>query len=798
MTLRFYVRFASAWGQQLVLCLDSGQRRPMEYAGPEMWAATMEWEGAEIRYHYCVESDVSLEEPVIREVKLQADMDAISLYDTFHWPGSLEVTWMKAPFREIFFARHLRGSESGLVAPKLMTKSHQFRVRVPLLSPDKRVWVLGSTETLGNWAPDFAVEMQAGEDGVFTCNANLPPNAAVAYKYCTSGGGDDWEWEQGENRTYFSESPAIIDDGFARFTRAPWKGAGVAVPVYSLRTENGLGCGEFNDLPLLGEWAASVGLRMIQLLPVNDTVWTRTWHDSYPYAAVSAFALNPIYIHLPSLGTLKEYTRLQQQLDLAKMDFDATLAVKEQHLRAFYQDFVPDEPYQRWASQQQHWLPAYTRFCCKRDNSKDPGYYGYVQYQLHRQFLHAAAVLREKGIALKGDLPIGMFPQSADVQEFPELFDTSVQAGAPPDEFAAEGQNWGFPAYEWERMAAQSFGWWKSRLQHMAQYFSAFRIDHVLGFFRLWQVPKDAGSALLGYFHPAYPYTETALAAAGIPFSRERYCRPYITDAVVANIFGNDAETVKQQYLEPQSPGFYRLKPHPAPPELPSAIQQGLRQLAANVLFLEPRENQFHPRFNMADTLSFQALPPGEQAILRSLSDDFFYHRHNALWRKTAMHRLPVLTSATNMLVCGEDLGLIPHSVPDVMASLGILGLEVDRMPRYPGRTPADAPYLSVVTPSTHDMSTLRSEITGDKEPAIRRQLHSPAMWCILQLQDWLSLDDSIPHPDNPDDERINVPSVQPWNWGYRIPLTLESLLEVTSLQTRMRTLIEEAGRLHP
>lgn len=797
MTLRFYVRFASAWGQQLVLCLDNGQRRPMEYAGPEMWATALECGEAAIRYRYCVESDICLEEPHMREVKLPAGVSAISVYDTFLWPGSLEATWMKAPFTEIFFAGDQHGESRAATGTQVLTKTHQFRVRVPLLSPEKRVWLLGSTESLGNWAPDFAVSMAAGDNGVFTCNVDLPVNTAIAYKYCTSGGDDDWEWEQGENRTYFSEGRAVIDDGFVRFPRVPWKGAGVAVPVYSLRTQNGLGCGEFNDLPLLGEWAANVGLRMIQLLPVNDTVWTRTWHDSYPYAAVSAFALNPIYIHLPSLGTVETYTALQQQLDQEKMDFDATLAVKEQYLRAFYQHFIPDDAYQQWEIQQQHWLPAYTRFCCKRDESEDAGYYGYVQYQLHHQFADAAAKLRDKGIALKGDLPIGMFPQSADVQELPDLFDTSVQAGAPPDEFAAEGQNWGFPAYQWERMAAQHFTWWKSRLQHMAQYFSAFRIDHVLGFFRLWQVPKDAGSALLGYFHPAFPYTETALAALGIPFSRERYCRPYITDAVVTAVFGNDAESVKQQYLEPQSPGFYRIKPLPASCEMHPSIQAGLRQLAANVLFLEPQENQFHPRFNMADTLSFQALPPAEQDILRNLSNDFFYHRHDALWRQTAMQRLPVLTSATNMLVCGEDLGLIPHSVPEVMASLGILGLEVDRMPRYPGRTPADAPYLSVVTPSTHDMSTLRSEIPGDKEPAIRRQLLSPAMWCVLQLQDWLSLDDSIPHPENPDDERINVPSIQPWNWGYRIPLTLESLLEATSLETRMRALIQGAGRMH-
>ncbi|WP_341843505.1 4-alpha-glucanotransferase [Chitinophaga caseinilytica] len=790
MTLRFYVRFASAWGQQLVLCLENGQRLAMDYVDPQTWAFTLEWEDAVIQYRYAIQSEGSLEENTMRGVHFPQNVSAYAIHDTFHFPGDIAASWMRAPFRDVFYTR-----EGMAAANPGTTGSHRFRVRAPLLPVEKKVWLIGNVEPLGNWAPDFAVEMFADGNGIFSVEVELPVQEAIAYKYCVSGSEDDWEWEQGENRTYYSESAASIDDGFARFPRQPWKGAGVAVPVFSLRSGKSLGCGEFADLPLLAEWAAAAGIRMIQLLPVNDTTWSKTWQDSYPYAAVSAFALHPIYIHLPSIGQVRGYAEQQKRLDLPEMDYEATLAFKETALRGFYRAFTPDAAFLDWERAQAHWLPAYANFCCRRDGTSDQGYYRFVQYHLHKQLTTAVAILRSKGIALKGDLPIGMFLHSADVLEQPGLFNTAVQAGAPPDEFATEGQNWGFPAYNWEQMEADGFNWWKRRLQHMAQYFSAFRIDHVLGFFRLWQVPRNAASPLLGYFQPSIPLTASEITDVGIPFSRERYCRPYITDGVISSLFGHEADRLKSAYLEPQSPGFYRLKQaQPFAGEKPS-FAAALRQLAANVLFLEPEPDQFHPRFGMADTLSFQALPDLEQTSLRRLADDFFFHRHDELWKRSALHKLPVLTSATDMLVCGEDLGLIPHSVPEVMSALGILGLEVDRMPRYPGRTPADAPYLSVVTPSTHDMSTLRSEVPTDREPSIRRQLLSPAMWCILQLQDWLSLDDSLPHPDDPSQERINVPAILPWYWRYRMPLPLESLLEATSLRDRVHRLISEAGR---
>jgi 4-alpha-glucanotransferase len=422
-----------------------------------------------------------------------------------------------------------------------------------------------------------------------------------------------------------------------------------------------------------------------------------------------------------------------------------------------------------------------------------------VQYQLHCQLQDAVAYAHHKGVVIKGDLPIGVFLQSVEVKEAPALFNVQVQAGAPPDDFSEKGQNWGFPVYNWEQMAATGYSWWKERLAHMALYFSAFRIDHILGFFRIWQIPRDAIDGLLGYFDPAIPFTTDELQAAGIPFDRSRYCQPYVTDVILYDTFGAATPAVKGIYFEPNGDGTFRLLPpyttqQGVAGEVDPFIRKGLQDLITNVLFLEPVKDQFHPRFNMQLTSSFEALDHEVQEQLRQLSDHYFYHRHNALWEQEALRKLPVLQQASDMLVCGEDLGMIPHCVPGVMQLLGILSLEIQRMPKRADNTVVSAPYLSVVMPSTHDMSTIREWAKGDYHTVIEQHLQSPAMWSIFQLQDWLALDSSLPQVA-PEEERINVPAVSPWYWRYRMPLTLEALLDAEDLKTTISRMISEAGR---
>jgi 4-alpha-glucanotransferase len=232
---------------------------------------------------------------------------------------------------------------------------------------------------------------------------------------------------------------------------------------------------------------------------------------------------------------------------------------------------------------------------------------------------------------------------------------------------------------------------------------------------------------------------------------------------------------------------------------------------------------QFHFRFAIENTSSFKALEPPTQARLRELYINYFFRRQEALWRAEALEKLPALKCVTNMLICGEDLGLVPACVPDVMRQLGLLSLEIQRMPKDPKTdffNPRNAPYLSVVTPSTHDMSTIRGWWTEDSartqkffneelnrpggapatceawinQAIVRQHLESPAMWSIFQLQDLLGMDELL-RRKNPDDERINEPVNPKHYWRYRMHLTLEALIKSASFNTRLREQLRQSGR---
>ena len=225
----------------------------------------------------------------------------------------------------------------------------------------------------------------------------------------------------------------------------------------------------------------------------------------------------------------------------------------------------------------------------------------------------------------------------------------------------------------------------------------------------------------------------------------------------------------------------------------------------------------------MENTPSFRYLDWNTQQQLKDLYVDFFYRRQDHFWKDEAMMKLPPLKESTNMLICGEDLGMVPACVPEVMKQLGILSLEIQRMPKDSQKEffhPADAPYLSVITPSTHDMSTIRGWWEEDRgktqrffnhelgqwgdapwfcEPWINKaiviqHLYSPAMWSIFQLQDLLGMSESI-RRENPHDERINVPANPKNYWKYRIHLTLEDLIGEKDFNEEFKGYIDSSGR---
>jgi 4-alpha-glucanotransferase len=525
--------------------------------------------------------------------------------------------------------------------------------------------------------------------------------------------------------------------------------------------------------------------------------------------------------------------------------------------------------YQNFFDQNKHWLAPYAAFCALRDRfgtadfSRWPAHRFYraneitafieknsavrdeielnyfIQFHLHLQLQEAAEYIHAQGLILKGDIAIGVYRHGADVWQQPELFHADMQAGAPPDAFAAKGQNWGFPTYNWPRMKQDGFAWWKQRFEQMSAYFDAFRIDHILGFFRIWSSPAHAIEGILGFFVPAIPVKVGEFSQRGIPFDHDRYVKPFITDKVVREIFGTAAEQVKRDFLVLNASGNFFLKLEFATQrqvenhfaKLESSVQnqklkEGLFDLISNVILFEVEKSgghEFHFRLAMADTLSFKNLDPQTQTKLKELYVDYFFRRQDDFWMQEALQKLPALKRVTNMLVCGEDLGMVPACVPVLMKQLGLLSLEIQRMPKEMRREfsrPSDAPYLSVVTPSTHDMSTIRGwweedrQVTqkfyhqelqkpGDAPPhcetwinqaVVQQHLASPAMWSIFQLQDLLGSDEALRRKDV-DAERINVPANPKNYWRYRMHLTLEKLLQAEEFNVGVNKSIRENGR---
>ncbi len=892
MKLTFRLRYHTRFGQSLWLRgappLPGGDgienALPLHYFDAEHWQISLELPPAAARerlgYDYLLQdADGSVTRDWGRDrVLLPAEFggDELLVLDSWNDAGAVENVFYTEPFQNVLLAENF--TEVKTAAPPRPT--HTFRVRAPLLEKNQTLCLLGEGSALGNWDParPRLLNRLAGRKHL-TASLDLRGQTfPLAYKYGVFDVARNVlvRYEDGPNR-FLNDSLApgkhtLVDDGFVRLPANTWRGAGVAIPVFSLRSEQGFGVGEFLDLKRLADWGASVGLKLIQILPVNDTTATHTWSDSYPYAAISAFALHPLYLNLDAVVSAKNKKRLarleaeRRRLNaLETVDYEAVMKAKLGFLKQIFPSRKAAtfrcREFKEFFAANEDWLVPYAAFCFLRDKfgtadfhrwpahrtyeakkiagltaeNDEVAFHYFVQFHLHRQLREATAYARRRGLIVKGDLAIGVARHSAEVWQRPELFRTDLQAGAPPDPFSAKGQNWGFPVYHWRRMEADGFAWWKRRFAQMAGYFDAFRIDHILGFFRIWAIPTHAVEGILGCFIPAIPVEPDEFSARGIAFDRARFTQPFITDAVLREIFGDESGLVHRDFLQTDPRGVYALKPEFAtqrqvadyfaaqePNERNEKIKTGLFDLISNVLLLEA-QGQLHVRFGMEQTTSFKWLPAEAQEKLRALAVDYFYRRQEDFWRREGLRKLPALKRATNLLICGEDLGVVPACVPEVMRELGLLSLEVQRMPKRLGQEfsrPAEAPYLSVVTPATHDMSTIRGWWTEDRavtqkffnqelarpgpapwevEPeivraVIQQHLASPAMWSIFQLQDLLGMD-AVLRRAAAAAERINVPANPRHYWRYRMHLTLEQLQQANDFNLQLRQLLRENGR---
>ena len=848
--------------------------------------------------------------------------------------------WIDIPEDSYLYSSAFDGACSQSAAPKSTAKQApliQLKVRAPQLRAGERLALIGSEASLGNWEALKALPMyeQQPKEWTLILDANLITRPLVEFKFVVLNEDNDVTpmWENGQNRTLIipelkKDEIVVYEQEHAHFSIYPWKCAGTVIPVFSLRSEGSFGVGDFGDLKKMVDWAALTEQKAIQILPINDTNITHTWTDSYPYNSISIYALHPQYTDLRQLPDLKDaarrnyYEQLRMELNaLPQIDYERVNNAKMAYLgELFAQEWNKvkrTKAYKQFFEQNQEWLVPYAEFSVKRDeeyfrsvgakecrsegvqtlpsessnsstrqlvNSSTennnslttPDFWYYVQFNLDAQMRAAHEHARSKQVLLKGDIPIGISRDGVEAWVEPRYFNMNGQAGAPPDAFSVNGQNWGFPTYNWEVMLEDGCSWWVRRFRKMAEYFDAYRIDHVLGFFRIWEIPIDAVHGLLGQFSPSLAMSPEEIESYGLKFQEEFFTKPFITDWVLERIFKEQADAVRNHFLVPTSDGRYAMKPefdtqrkveeyfkrvgvnecriegaqtlssdasnsstcqlvnlstettNSSTSQLvnfSTEIKEGLYSLISNVLFVRDRKggNMYHPRIGVQSDYIYETLYDCDKQAFDRLYVDYFYRRNNQFWYQEAMKKLPRLCEATRMLVCAEDLGMVPDCVPWVMNELRILSLEIQSMPKDPqvefGRLSRN-PYRSVCTISTHDMSTLRQWWDEDKERAqkyynnvlhrgggaphplpgwlakeiVVRHLMCPSMLCLLSLQDWLSLDEQLRLPDA-NAERINIPANPRHYWRYRMHLTIEQLLEAKDFNNEMRDMIRLSGR---
>jgi 4-alpha-glucanotransferase len=890
-TIHFYLKFSTKPGQQLyiqgnhtVFSSNEQKKLPLSYFNDELWYAQVTFDkiSEPITYNYVL---ADIDGNIIYDAEQQRTIDvkmykqkAFIVSDSWNHAGFINNAFETAPFKTVLTP--ITAKEKKLV---IKTQTHIFKVKCPLLAKDEQVCILGSGAAMHEWDTAKPILLQP-QQGWYVGALQLDKeNFPIAYKYGIYNNKTKTVWfEEGGNRTLYAENDSqhmvILHDGFVRMQRF-YKGAGVAIPVFSLRSKNGFGIGEFADIASLADWASASGMSLIQILPVNDTTVNYTFKDSYPYSAISAFALHPIYINLEILAgkqyaaLLKPYAKKKKQLNEAEVVlYDEVITYKRKIIEVLYEvlqtETFASEDYKQWFDTNAYWAKPYAAFCYLRDKYSTSDFntwkthstydakaieklfqasnknltairlHLFVQYHLHVQLKDAVVAAHKKGVIIKGDIPIGISRNSCDAWVAPSLYNMDAQAGAPPDAFAVKGQNWSFPTYNWKQMQQDGFSWWHKRFEQMRAYFDAFRIDHILGFFRIWSIPTHAVEGIMGHFVPAIPIHINELHEQGIWFDYNRFCKPYITESLLYEFFGTLTNEVIHNYFD-KDVNHYTLKEFVATQvqvathfeTLPKTnenafIKSKLFDVISNVIFFEEPESnrtQFHFRIDVETTTSFMHLSYDNKQKLKALYIDYYYKRQDDFWRKEAWSILPALKQTTNMLICGEDLGMVPGCVPDVMAQLGLLSLEIQRMPKNPTKTffhPADAPYLSVVTPSTHDMSTIRGWWEEDKgliqkffnqelgqygeaplycEPEVNLQivlqhLYSPAMWCIFQWQDWLGIHNELRRA-NPNDERINVPADPNNYWQYRMHIAIEDLIKNKNFTATIHDYILKAGR---
>ena len=897
MKLFFYLQYDTIFGQDLRLNImgettAKGDRASentvyaMTTVDGKMWQCEIELEKApkSINYFYSIDKWGKEERQEWQTVTHRLDMNVpnASEYKIYN-------RWTDIPYDSFLYSSAFTDCVNRRHHEAVPTikyeKTLRLIVRAPQLRKGERLYVTGESLCLGNWHADRALKMVEHNYNEWMVDMNVDAfdEAETELKFIATTDNGDVLWETGYNRTLAIPEMAngevrVEEMDQAFFEICDRKLAGTLIPVFSLRTRGSFGVGDFGDLKMMIDWVAETHQKVLQVLPINDTTSTHTWTDSYPYSCISIFAIHPQFADLRQLPAVADkekaaaFEALREELNqLPQIDYERVNNAKIEYLRVIFEqeggEVLKSAGFKAFLKESAHWLVPYAQYCHLRDTYgnvdfntwkghevwhekdretllnartkeyKEVAFYYYVQYVLHVQMRAAHEYAMARGVILKGDIPIGVNRNGCDVWHEPQYFNLNSQAGAPPDSFSINGQNWGFPTYNWSRMLEDGCQWWLRRFQNMSKYFDAYRIDHVLGFFRIWAIPTTCVHALLGQFAPSLAMTREEIESYGLHFQEKLFTTPFIARWVVDRVFGPHADAVVEKYLNHEHDDIFSLKPeYDTERKIEAAfvgknstddiwIRDGLYALVANVLFVRDDNdcNKFHPRITAQLNFMYEALVDSDKEKFNRLYNNYYYRRNNNFWYNEAMKKLPVLVQATRMLVCAEDLGMVPDCVAWVMNELRILSLELQQMPKDPSVRFGELwknPYRSVCTLSTHDMPTLRQWWDEDMERTqdyynsqlyrsgaaphplpgwlakeiVVNQLACPSMLCVLLLQDWFAIDEKLRFADA-NAERINIPANPRHYWRYRMHLNIEDLIANKEYNDNIKELIRQTGR---
>ncbi len=890
----------TVFGEELVLNVMTDRGRPGQAVTPYRMATKdgLRWTcdlrmdlkaGTMVEYYYsvtCGKDNVTRRE--WRTMPHRLEINALNCEDFVVYDRWISLPEDSYQYSSAF-TDCLRPRKIAPVPLSEFDRTIRIKVRAPQLRSFERLYLVGNDRVLGFWDPRKGIPMYEHNHNEWVADIDADELRLDGFEYKfvaigrEKGKPESVLWEDRFNRSMSAMGPmpggiVVHEVETALFPICNMRCAGTMVPVFSLRSRRSFGVGDFGDLGKMVDWVALTRQRILQVLPVNDTTMSHTWTDSYPYCAISIFALHPQYADLDALPGIADresrerFEGLRKELNaLPALDYERVNKAKGEYLRALYAQegkaMMATDEFRDFFAGNSSWLVPYAQYSYLRDkhgtadfhkwkdhqrfdegdrerlsNPRSKAYrqvafHYFVQFILHSQLAAVHDHARNSGVILKGDIPIGVSRQGCDVWQEPRYFNLDGQAGAPPDEFSRNGQNWGFPTYNWEEMLKDGCRWWERRFASMSRFFDAYRIDHVLGFFRIWEIPIDAVHGLLGQFVPSLGMSREEIEAYGLRFQEELFTEPFITDWSLERMFGDGAWRVKQSYLRPTHDGRYALRDeYSTQRRIEEAFQgrtdrestdlrDGLYALVSDVLFVRDRNdpNKFHPRIAVQYDFIYEALYDSDKQVFDRIYNDYYYRRNNNFWYREAMAKLPRIIEATRMLTCAEDLGMVPECVGWAMDNLRILSLELQSMPKDTsvrfGRLEGN-PYRSVCTISSHDTPTLRGWWDEDHERTqdyyntvlgkygaaphplpgwlardiVARHLACPSMLCILSIQDWLSIDESL-RLANADAERVNIPANPRHYWRYRMHVDLEDLLDSTAYNKNVIDLVSESGR---